>query len=100
MQKSSVVSLGRLSTGAALLGSILLLAAAEAEAGERVGVAAAVTPQATSQPPGGGTKILKIGKEVVYNERIDTSESGAGALARRLDLHGRSQVEPRHRQVR
>jgi FecR-like protein len=46
------------------------------QAGDRVGVAAAVTPQATSKPPGGNTKTLKIGKSVVYNERIDTSDSG------------------------
>jgi len=43
---------------------------------DRVGVAAAVTPQATSQPPGPPTSTLKIGKEIVYNERIDTSDSG------------------------
>jgi hypothetical protein len=47
-----------------------------AEAGDRVGVAAAVTPDATSQPPGGDARTLKIGASVVYNERIDTSGSG------------------------
>jgi hypothetical protein len=52
------------------------LAAEPSQAGERVGVAAAVTPQATSQPPGGASKTLKIGKSVVYNERIATSSSG------------------------
>jgi hypothetical protein len=46
------------------------------EAGKRVGVAAAVTPQATSKPQGGETKTLKIGKSVFYNERITTSDSG------------------------
>ena len=46
------------------------------EAAERVGVAAAVTPAATSQPPGAAMSTLKIGKSVVYNERIDTSGSG------------------------
>ena len=51
----------------------LFLLPLPAEAGEKVGVAAAVTPQATSQPPGGSTKTLKIGKSVVYNERIATS---------------------------
>ncbi len=35
-----------------------------------------MTPQATSQPPGGSTKTLKIGKSVVYNERIDTADNG------------------------
>lgn len=47
-----------------------------AEAADRVGVAAAVTPEATSQPPGQDTRTLKIGASVVYNERIDTSGSG------------------------
>ena len=45
-------------------------------AADKVGVAAAVKPEATSQPPGGETSILRIGKSVVYNERIDTSGSG------------------------
>jgi hypothetical protein len=43
---------------------------------ERVGVAAAVKPDVTSQPPGGDTSTLKIGKSVVYDERINTSGSG------------------------
>lgn len=46
------------------------------QAGQKVGVAAAVKPEATSQPPGGDSSILNIGKSVVYNERIDTSSSG------------------------
>ena len=45
-------------------------------AAERVGVTAAVTPKATSKPPGGSTRTLKIGKSVFYNERITTSASG------------------------
>ncbi len=52
----------------------LVVSAAQAE--QKVGVAAAVKPDATSQPPGGGSSTLKIGKAVVYNERIDTSSSG------------------------
>ncbi|MEM8574147.1 MAG: FecR family protein [Pseudomonadota bacterium] len=51
-------------------------AAGFATAGERVGVTAAVTPKATSKAPGSGTKTLKIGKSVFYNERITTSASG------------------------
>jgi hypothetical protein len=35
-----------------------------------------VKPEANSTPPGGDTRTLKIGKSVVYNERIDTSASG------------------------
>ena len=47
-----------------------------ANAEQKVGVAAAVKPEATSQPPGGEATTLRIGKSVVYNERIDTSGSG------------------------
>lgn len=58
--------------------SILTLLAGPgiAEAGERVGVASAVTPMATSKPPGAATQTLKIGKSVFYNERITTSGTG------------------------
>ena len=35
-----------------------------------------VKPEASSQPPGGEASTLRIGKSVVYNERIDTSGSG------------------------
>lgn len=47
-----------------------------AEGGDRVGVASAVTPMATSKPPGAATSTLKIGKSVFYNERITTSDTG------------------------
>lgn len=56
--------------------STLAGAAVTANAAERVGVTAAVTPKATSKPPGGNTRTLRIGKSVVYNERITTSASG------------------------
>ncbi len=59
--------------GALLLSLFALYPAASAE---RVGVAAAVKPEATSQPPGGDTSTLRIGKSVLYNERINTSGSG------------------------
>jgi FecR-like protein len=60
--------------GGALL--LSLFALQPSLAAERVGVAAAVKPAATSQSPGGETTTLRIGKSVVYNERIDTSSSG------------------------
>jgi hypothetical protein len=60
--------------GGALLLSFLALQ--PASAAERVGVAAAVKPEATSQPPGGDTATLRIGKSVVYDERINTSGAG------------------------
>jgi hypothetical protein len=75
MQNILVGSLSRASAYAAMLGAVFLLAT-EAQAGERVGVAAAVTPQATSKPPGGAVQTLKIGKSVMYNERINTSATG------------------------
>jgi hypothetical protein len=55
---------------------ILPFALTAAYAEQKVGVAAAVKPEATSQPPGGEATTLRIGKSVVYNERIDTSGSG------------------------
>ncbi len=61
----------------ALTGLVLpALGSSPAQAADRVGVAAAVTPEATSQPPGQDSRTLKIGASVVYNERIDTSGSG------------------------
>ena len=56
--------------------SLVLSSSAPLQAGQKVGVAAAVKPDATSQPPGGESSTLNIGKSVVYNERIDTSSSG------------------------
>lgn len=61
---------------AAIAAALAFMAPQTSEAGERVGVAAAVTPQATSKPQGGNTRTLKIGKSVFYNERITTSGSG------------------------
>ncbi len=72
--RTSLVFWATASLGAAVF--ICPLALGSALAAEKVGVAAAVKPEATSQPPGGETTTLKIGKAVVYNERIDTSGSG------------------------
>jgi hypothetical protein len=62
------------SFAAGLLTSLFSLTGAQAA--EKVGVAAAVKPDATSQPPGGAATTLNIGKSVIYNERIATSSSG------------------------
>ena len=64
--------------GAAFAAALLTapLGLSTALGAERVGVAAAVKPEATSQPPGGATTTLNIGKSVLYNERIATSTSG------------------------
>lgn len=72
--KTSALSLTWPRLGGALL--LSLFAIHPASAAERVGVAAAVKPDATSQPPGGETATLRIGKSVLYNERINTSGSG------------------------
>src|SRR4030042_872016 len=64
--------------GASLAAGLLtsLFSLTVAQAAEKVGVAAAVKPDATSQPPGGAATTLNIGKSVIYNERIATSSSG------------------------
>jgi hypothetical protein len=65
------------SFAAGLLASFLIIDASIATAlADKVGVAAAVKPEATSQQRGGATTTLNIGKSVFYNERIDTSSSG------------------------
>jgi hypothetical protein len=73
MRKSLILWAGA-SSAAVLFASIFGGSAALAE--QKVGVAAAVKPEATSRPPGGDASTLRIGKSVVYNERIDTSGSG------------------------
>ena len=73
MRNILTVSAGALLATGLLAPSLVL---SPALAADKVGVAAAVKPEATSQPPGGDTSILRIGKSVVYNERIDTSGSG------------------------
>src|SRR5262245_6164448 len=47
---------------------------------ERVGVSSAVNPRATGTPPGGATRQLVIGQDVVFNERITTSDIGQTQL--------------------
>ena len=72
MRTALILPAGAISA-AVLLAPFLPLGTALAD---KVGVAAAVKPEATSQPPGGNASTLRIGKSVVYNERIDTSGSG------------------------
>jgi hypothetical protein len=73
MPKFSGLFTASCATGALALA---LMASPPALAASRVGVAAAVTPDATSAPPGEATRTLRIGSAVVYNERIDTSGTG------------------------
>ncbi len=65
-----------------LLAAGLLLAASTGPlpAQDRVGVSSAVNPQATGTPPGGATRQLVIGQEVVYNERVTTGPAGQTQL--------------------
>lgn len=60
---------------AALLALCLGLAAGNASA-EKVGMAAAVNPDAYSSLSGAPEKQLRIGKSIFYNERISTDASG------------------------
>lgn len=55
---------------------VLALAGPAAAAAPKVGVAAAVNPDAFHVPPGGSTETLVIGKSILHNERISTSQSG------------------------
>src|SRR5258707_12228933 len=63
-----------------LAGVILLAGIAAAPAQEKVGVNAAVNPQPTGTPPGGSTRQLVIGQEVVFNEHISTAAAGQTQL--------------------
>jgi hypothetical protein len=67
---------------AALLAGVVTVIgfAAGAPAQQRVGVSSAVNPQASGTPPGGTTRQLVIGQDVVYNEHITTSGSGQTQL--------------------
>src|SRR3972149_412104 len=64
-------------SSAALLGLCLGLAAATGPAeAEKVGVAAAVNPDAFSSLSGSPQSQLNIGKSIFFNERINTTASG------------------------
>ncbi len=43
---------------------------------QRVGVSAAVNPDATGTPPGAAARKLVLGQDVIFNERINTGPSG------------------------
>ncbi len=66
-----------LSASAALIGLSLAVSAAVAPAAaNRVGVAAAVNPDAFSSLAGAPQSQLNIGKSIFFNERIKTTDSG------------------------
>ena len=47
---------------------------------QEVGTAASVNPLSQSAPPGGGTRVLRIGARIVYKERIQTNANGTVQL--------------------
>jgi hypothetical protein len=61
---------------AGVLGTTLSLFVAIPAAAEKVGVAAAVNPDAFSSLSGAPTDQLNIGKSIFFNERIKTTDSG------------------------
>src|SRR5439155_4562392 len=70
----------RLVLAAVSAGLLLTAGTSAAFAQERVGVKAAVNPQATGAVPGAPPRRLVIGQEVIFNERITTTESGQTQL--------------------
>jgi hypothetical protein len=60
--------------------SALVAAAGAAAAQERVGVAGAVNPATTGQPPGLPMRTLLVGNDVVFNEHIATAADGQAQL--------------------
>jgi hypothetical protein len=68
--------------GTNVAGTKILLAAAvflwaPSALGQTIGTAGAVNPAATGTPPGGGSRTINIGADVVFKERINTTASGA-----------------------
>jgi hypothetical protein len=65
-------------TGTAVL--VVTLVCCGQALGEKVGVTAAVNPTVTGQPPGQSMRQLKIGSDVVRNERIRATNEGSMQL--------------------
>jgi len=59
-----------------ILAALAMLWSSLPAAAEKVGVAAAVSPDAFSSVSGKPSKQLSIGKSIFYNERINTTASG------------------------
>jgi hypothetical protein len=53
---------------------------AAAAAGTSIGVAAAVNPQTTGQPPGGPQRTIVIGNDIVHSERVTTGPDGQAQI--------------------
>jgi hypothetical protein len=74
MRASAARLLSLLSTAA------LVAAAPQGVQAEIVGTAGAVNPASTSAPPGGSTRVIQLGANVVHRERIQTSAQGSVQL--------------------
>ena len=70
---------------------------------EKVGVAAAVNPDATGQPPNEPLRELLVGHDVIRNERIKTASIGQAQLLftdqSTLTVARRRRVPPEHSDV-
>ena len=66
--------------GAAIAAVLLLGGASLGSAQDKVGVKSAVNPAATGTPPGGASRPLVIGQDVIFNERIATTDAGQTQL--------------------
>ncbi|HRJ68521.1 MAG TPA: FecR family protein, partial [Beijerinckiaceae bacterium] len=58
----------------------LVVAALVAAKAEQIGTAGAVNPAAQSAPPGGAMRTMNVGGNIVFKERINTSDSGSVQL--------------------
>jgi hypothetical protein len=66
-----------LSLSSALSATLICLLSPALAAGEKVGVAAAVNPSATGHLAGQSPSQLRIGSDIVHNQRIQTSGEGS-----------------------
>ena len=65
---------------ALLAGTALGLTAAPAIAATQIGVTAAVNPAAAGTPPAQETRVLRVGTDMVANERVETGPRGQAQL--------------------
>jgi trimeric autotransporter adhesin len=65
---------------ALVAGLLLTIATSGSFAQQRVGVNAAVNPDATGTPPGAAARKLVVGQDVIFNEHITTAENGQTQL--------------------
>jgi len=69
-----------LSRTAIALAAVVVANAASAQQAPAVGVAAAVVPDARATPPGGESRALAVGANLVFRERVTTGPAGQAQL--------------------